>query len=78
MGEKRIACTCPKCPSYNRCAGERKELVYCIAGKSPLCISEDLGCTCRNCPVTPELGLTYHDFCFKGSEAAQRYEHEVH
>jgi hypothetical protein len=53
-------------------------LLYCIAGKSMLCISEDAGCTCRKCPVTQELGLRYHDFCLKGAEAAQRYEHEVH
>jgi hypothetical protein len=78
MEEKRLVCTCPACPSYNRCAGESKELVYCISGKSPLCITKDLGCSCRKCPVTPMLGLKYHDFCFKGSEAAQRYEHEVH
>jgi hypothetical protein len=78
MVEKRAACSCPHCPSYNRCADECRELVYCISGKSPLCISEDRGCTCRKCSVTPELGLQYHDFCIKGSEAAQRYEHEVH
>ena len=75
---KRNTCTCPKCPSYNRCADESRELVYCITGKSPICISEDRGCICSNCFVSPELGLKYHDFCFRGSEAAQRYEHEVH
>ncbi|MDD1692039.1 MAG: DUF2769 domain-containing protein [Methanoregula sp.] len=76
--EKRAVCICPACLSYNRCAQENHELLYCIAGKSMLCISEDAGCTCRKCPVTLELGLTYHDFCLKGAEAAQRYEHEVH
>jgi hypothetical protein len=76
--EKRAVCTCPACPSYNRCARENHELLYCIAGKSMLCILEDKGCTCRKCPVTEELGLTYHDFCLKSGEAAQRYEHEVH
>jgi hypothetical protein len=78
MAEKRISCTCTKCPSYNRCADESEELVYCITGKSPICISEDHGCTCRKCPVSSELNLKYHDFCLKGSEAAQRYEHELH
>ncbi len=78
MTDKKTACACPKCPSYNNCADESKELVYCITGKSPICISEDFGCTCRNCSVSPEIGLMYHDFCLKGSEAAQRYEHEVH
>ena len=78
MEAKRAACSCPACPSFNRCAGENKELIYCITGKSQLCISEDRGCTCRNCLVMQELRLKYHDFCMKGSEAAQRYEDEVH
>jgi hypothetical protein len=78
MNEKRSACFCPACPSYNRCAREHHELLYCITGKSMLCISEDSGCTCRNCPVMTELGLIHHDFCLKGGEAAQRYEQEAH
>ena len=41
--EKRSVCICPVCPSYNRCARENNELLYCIAGKSMLCISEDDG-----------------------------------
>jgi hypothetical protein len=76
--EKRAACTCMDCPSYNLRARENNELLYCITGKSMLCISEDRGCTCRNCPVTTDLGLRYHDFCINGGEAAQRYEHEIH
>jgi len=78
MDAKRAACICPACPSYNRCADENKELIYCVTSKSQLCISEDRGCTCRKCLVMLELGLIYHDFCVKGSEAAQRYDHEVH
>jgi hypothetical protein len=76
--EKRAMCICPVCPSYNRCAQENHELLYCIAGKSMLCISSDAGCTCRKCRVTDELGLIYQNFCLKGAEAAQRYENEVH
>lgn len=76
--EKRQSCLCPACPSYNRCAREQNEMLYCITGKSMLCISRDAGCTCRNCPVTRELGLMYQNFCMSGGEAAQRYEHEVH
>jgi hypothetical protein len=75
--EKREACICPSCPSYNNCATHHNESLYCIAGKSMLCISEDKGCTCRQCTITDELGLKYHDFCMKGGEAAQRYEHEL-
>jgi hypothetical protein len=76
--EKRQSCICPACSSYNRCAREHNELLYCIAGKSMLCISGNVECTCRTCPVTRELGLTYQNFCINGGEAAQRYEHEVH
>ncbi len=78
MAVKKAACTCPKCPSYNRCAEGSKELVYCITGKSPLCIAENHGCTCTDCAVPSGLGLKYRNFCTGGSEAAQRYEHEVH
>lgn len=74
--EKRDMCICPACPSYTSRARETNELLYCIAGKSLLCISEDKGCTCRGCPVTRELGLVYHDFCLKGGEAAQRHNAE--
>jgi len=76
--QQKTLCTCGKCPSYNRCARESGESVYCITGKSSRCISEDCGCTCRTCPITTDLGLFYQDFCMKGSEAVQRYEHELH
>ena len=76
--EKRAACACPSCHTYNRCAHDISELLYCISGKSMLCISEYHGCTCKNCPVMREMELKYHDFCMNGGEAAQRYEHEVH
>jgi hypothetical protein len=75
--EKREACICPACPSYTSSARDTHEMLYCIAGKSMLCISEDRSCTCRECAVTQELGLRYHDFCLKGGEAAQRFEHQA-
>jgi hypothetical protein len=76
--EKRAACTCPLCPSYNRCARDNHELIYCIAGKSQLCITDGQGCTCINCPVTRQMGLKHDCFCIKGGEAAQRYAQEQH
>lgn len=75
---KQGSCTCPACPSYTRCAGERQESFYCITGKSMLCITEDRGCTCNTCPVVPELGLKYQNFCRNGKESVQRYEHTQH
>jgi hypothetical protein len=76
--EKRAACACAQCPTYNHCAQENRELIYCLGGKSMLCITGEVGCGCPACPVTRELGLQYHTFCIQGSEAAQRYEHEAH
>ncbi|MDD1672545.1 MAG: hypothetical protein LUO82_06055 [Methanomicrobiales archaeon] len=34
----------------------------------------DKGCICQTkCPLAKQVGLTYKDFCLKGSESAQRY-----
>jgi len=76
--EKQSVCVCSSCPTYNRSAQETGESVYCITGKSHLCITENCSCTCRKCNIVTELGLKYHEFCIKGGEAAQRYEHELH
>jgi hypothetical protein len=77
LHDKMAICTCTVCPSYNRCAREKEEIFYCFNGKSMLCISEDRGCTCKTCAFCKDLGMKYHDFCLKGSETAQRYEHEL-
>ena len=76
--KKQEVCMCPSCPSYTRCAGEIHESVYCITGKSQLCITDDRGCSCVTCPLVADLGLKYTGFCRGGAEAAQRYEHELH
>ena len=65
-------CTCPDCPTYNKCAQEKGELFYCALGKSPACITEELGCICPACPVTEKMGLTHEYFCTKGTEREQR------
>lgn len=68
-------CICPSCPTYNLCAKKAQELLFCLKGKSFLCISDEKGCTCPACPVTTEFGYRHRFFCTKGSETAQRYEH---
>jgi hypothetical protein len=78
MSVKKAACICPACPSRNQETYGGKELMYCLTGKSPFCTAELRDCSCTKCSVTAELGLLYHDFCFAGSEAAQRYAHELH
>lgn len=67
-------CICPTCPTYNDCAKNAKERLFCAIGKSFMCISEAKICMCPGCPVTPEYGMKYQKFCSKGSEMAQRYE----
>ena len=70
-------CTCPQCPTYNKCARNAKELLFCATGKSFMCITEEKGCICPTCPVTPEFGLKNTFFCTKGAEKSQRYEHAL-
>ncbi len=66
-------CICAQCPSFNACAAEAKELLYCLYGRSFRCITEDFGCICPACPVVDEIGLVNLTFCLLGSEGAQRY-----
>jgi hypothetical protein len=68
----RQQCICPDCPTYTPCAGDALERLYCVAGRSPRCIPEDLGCICPTCPVVDEIGLVHLTFCLLGSEAGQR------
>lgn len=77
VADLKSRCPCPTCPSYNNCALKAGENLFCVLGKSFMCISQDKGCFCPQCPIAKEVGLKYHDFCFKGSEMAQRYEHTI-
>lgn len=70
-------CPCPTCPSYNTCAKEAGETLFCATGKSFMCISEEKSCICPTCPITKELGLKHTFFCIRGAEKAQRYEHTL-
>jgi hypothetical protein len=70
-GKKKM-CTCPDCPSYNDCAKDNNELLYCALGKSPSCITKESGCICPSCPVTDQMGLTRDYFCTRGNEKEQR------
>lgn len=72
MSEKKALCICGGCPSYNDCAKEKGELLYCAIGASKTCITEAPTCICGGCPVTPKMGLKNLYFCTKGSEKEQR------
>ncbi len=77
VGELMNMCICPTCPTYNNCAKNNKEGLYCALGKSFMCISSEKGCLCPTCPVKAQMQLKNQSFCTRGQEAAQRYEHTV-
>jgi hypothetical protein len=70
-------CICPGCPTYTNCAKNGKEKFYCWNGRSFMCINAEKGCNCPTCPVTKAAGLKNTNYCTRGSEKAQRYEHTV-
>ena len=69
---KKGLCACPNCPTYNECAQEKGELLYCILEKSQPCITEELGCICPACPIWEKMDLSNEYFCTKGTEREQR------
>ncbi len=75
--EKKEACICPKCPSFNKCAIVEREKLFCLLGRSFLCISYEEGCNCPTCPIAKEAGLEHKYFCTRGDEKGQRYEKSV-
>ncbi|HWQ66001.1 MAG TPA: DUF2769 domain-containing protein [Methanospirillum sp.] len=74
LEEKKKLCICPSCPSFNKCAIVEREKLFCMIGKSFLCISYEEGCNCPDCPISKEAGLQYKYFCTRGDEKGQRYE----
>ena len=61
-------CFCPNCPSYNECAQDKIETLYCAGevGKSTCQYKMD-GCTCGGCPVHQENDLKSGYYCLYGS-----------
>ena len=61
-------CSCPKCPSYNDCAKEKQERLYCATsiGKSK-CAYKMNGCICMMCPVHVKFNLKSGYYCINGS-----------
>lgn len=66
-------CVCPICPSFNRCARETGENIFCISGKSH-CIETEKGCICPTCPFALKyrLGVMRNFYCRNGGELEQR------
>jgi len=69
---KKKLCICDGCPTYNDCARENKELLYCALGKSQMCVTEESDCICPDCPLTEQMGLRNQFFCTRDSEKEQR------
>ncbi len=67
-------CICPDCPTYNKCAADRRELLYCFLVKSPECITDEMGCVCPDCPVAAEAELVNLYYCTQGSEKEMRQQ----
>ncbi len=65
-------CICPTCPTYNECAKDNEELLYCVSGRSITCITKESGCICPACKIAENLGLTKDYFCVYGTEKKQR------
>jgi hypothetical protein len=65
-------CICPDCPTYNRCASETKETLFCLLGRSSDCIKDEMGCICPDCPVAARADLVNLYYCTSGSETEMR------
>jgi hypothetical protein len=61
-------CQCPNCPSYNDCAQEKEEFVFCTGevGKSS-CAFPMHGCICGGCAVHEQYNLKESYYCINGS-----------
>ncbi len=71
MRENCELCRCTDCPSYNICARDKGERVFCIISGSG-CISDLKGCICGDCEVAQRMGMTTSRYCAEGTEAARR------
>jgi hypothetical protein len=67
LERNRNLCNCPRCPSYTPCMQEKKERMFCWAGKSSCAVNQS-GCLCPTCPVTAFMGYSYTYFCINGPE----------
>ena len=64
--DNEARCTCPGCPTYNKCMDKGTEVLYCTVGATA-CELERKGCLCGECPVWRDNGLTTFYFCVHGA-----------
>jgi hypothetical protein len=68
------SCVCPTCATYNECAADANEKLFCVTGKSKDCITKPKGCECPTCPLAQSLdvGVINNTYCLNGTEMEQR------
>jgi hypothetical protein len=73
--EKR---NCPNRPTYTKCAKTAKELLCCIKGRSPKCITvSDMDwCMCPDCNFAQEYELGNLFYCVNRSKKEMRQKGE--
>jgi len=77
LEEEKKLCICKDCSTYDTCMTENMEGLYCALGKSP-CLVHERECICSGCPIYKEYGLTYNNYCIKGSEnELRKRQHEL-
>jgi hypothetical protein len=62
------SCSCLSCPSYNECAKDKLEKLYCASevGRSA-CKYKMNGCICGSCQVHKDNNLANGYYCLNGS-----------
>lgn len=64
----RKECICHRCPTYNTCTRQSKELLYCIVGSSD-CPIHERKCLCPlDCPVYKRFKLNNSFYCSLNKE----------
>jgi hypothetical protein len=66
----KSSCICHTCASYNQCAADANEKLFCVTGISGDCITELKGCECPTCPLAKSLdvGVIHNTYCLNGRE----------
>ena len=74
LDQMKEDCICPICPTHNECAKNGGETLFCVLGKSEICITKERGCMCPTCPFAQEyeIGVKYNFYCTRGTELEQR------
>jgi len=71
--ELETDCVCPICPTFNQCAKDAGENIFCLKEESN-CINTEKGCMCPTCPFAAayKIGVIHNFYCKRGKELKQR------